>query len=128
MMSKQAKDFINDLPGVGGESFKLKLDKSWIPFQKIDFNGGDVIMVDMNVLPRGSDFDIDAFIKLVKQNPTQIIESKPLLKEAIEVLCKALEDEDYYRSWSANIAMAFKDLVQYNVKFDNGEPIAVLNK
>jgi hypothetical protein len=32
------------------------------------------------------------------------------LKEAVEALCKALkEDEDYYRSWSANIAMAFKD-------------------
>ena len=26
------------------------------------------------------------------------------LKEAVEILCKALkEDEDYYRSWSANI-------------------------
>lgn len=32
------------------------------------------------------------------------------LKESVDVLCKALrEDEDYYRSWSANIAMAFKD-------------------
>lgn len=32
------------------------------------------------------------------------------LKEAVEVLCKALkEDNDYYRSWSSNIAMSFKD-------------------
>jgi hypothetical protein len=30
------------------------------------------------------------------------------LKEAVEVLCKALkEDNDYYRSWSSNIAMSF---------------------
>ena len=128
MISKQAKDFINDLPEVGGESFKLELDKNWIPFQKINFNDEDVIMVDMNVLPKGSDFDIDAFMKLVKQNPTQIIQSKPSLKESIEVLCNELKDEDYYRSWSANIAMAFKDLVQYNVKFDDGEPITILNR
>ena len=32
------------------------------------------------------------------------------LKEAVEVLCKALrEDEDYYRSWKDNIAMSFYD-------------------
>ena len=37
------------------------------------------------------------------------------LKEAVDTLCKALkEDEDYYRSWSANIAMAFYDEVVMN--------------
>jgi hypothetical protein len=35
---------------------------------------------------------------------------KPTTKEAIETLCNELrEDEDYYYSWQANIAMAFKD-------------------
>ena len=38
-----------------------------------------------------------------------VVQSKPSLEEAIKVLCKELEDKDYYRSWKANIAMAFKD-------------------
>ena len=37
------------------------------------------------------------------------------LKEAVDTLCKALkEDEDYYRSWLANIAMSFYDEVVMN--------------
>jgi hypothetical protein len=37
-------------------------------------------------------------------------EKETKLIEAIEIVCQALrEDKDYYRSWSASIAMAFKD-------------------
>lgn len=60
--------------------------------------------------PPGSDWDTDRIIEELNKQPMCIVKSETSLKEAVEVLCKALkEDEDYYRSWSANIAMAFKD-------------------
>ncbi len=52
------------------------------------------------------------FIKPYSEVTAECVNNKPnnKLQEAVEVLCKALkENEDYYRSWKANIAMAFKD-------------------
>jgi len=38
------------------------------------------------------------------------LEKETKLIEAIEIVCQALrEDKEYYNSWQANIAMAFKD-------------------
>lgn len=53
-------------------------------------------------------------------------------KEAVETLCKALkEDEDYYRSWLANIAMSFKDefsRVDTNLVVDHLKVHIIANK
>ena len=49
------------------------------------------------------------------------------LAKSMKCVCKNLrEDEDYYRSWQANIAMQFKDLIQYNIISDI--PITVLSE
>lgn len=112
MKSKQTKDFLDsiDYPGLLKTSFKSEVEKDSFPYNKIDFNGEDVYMIDINDLPKGFDFDIDKWVKIMKERPMEIFKSKPSLEESVEVLCKALsEDEDYYRSWLANIAMSFYD-------------------
>lgn len=108
MISKQAKDFINDLPGVSQETFTIKIDKNWFPYTKIELEGTeDVFLIDAKVLPKGSDFDIDKWVKLMREQPMQIVKSKPSLEEAIEVLCNELEDESYFNSWSLDISESF---------------------
>ena len=113
MISKQAKDFI-DLVNEGFSSIPLGCRN---PYKLLTIS-----------TPPGSDWDIDRILKTIKEQPMYVIQSKPSLEESMDVLCNELKDEDYYRNWKDNIAMAFKDLVQYNVKFDNGEPITVLNR
>ena len=54
----------------------------------------------------------ERFKELIEEmysQPLQI-ERFPTIKEAVEKLCEELKsDIDYYRSWQANIAMAFFD-------------------
>ena len=46
-------------------------------------------------------------------------------KEAVDRLCKALEEDmDYFRTWQANIAMAFKDEYQSAFMSDGVHDIA----
>ena len=63
---EQLKDFI--------DSIKYVELKDTIPF----------VMMDINKLPKGRDFDIDKIIFEFKKQPTQIIQSKPSLKEFIK--------------------------------------------
>jgi len=94
MISKQAKDFIN-LVNEGFSSIPLGCRN---PYKLLTIS-----------TPPSSDWDIDRILKTIKELPMYVVQSKPSLEEAIKVLCKELEDKDYYRSWKANIAMAFKD-------------------
>lgn len=50
------------------------------------------------------------------------------LKEAVEILCEELRnDESYYMTWKANIAMAFKDAINMNMLDGNGNRGTWLN-
>lgn len=95
MISKQAKDFINSI----NEGFNS------------DPLGCEYNNRRLNITtPLGSDWDTDRILEGLKSAPVYtIVQSKPSIKEAIEILCEELKDEDYYRSWKDNIAMSFKD-------------------
>lgn len=71
-----------------------------------------------NIVEGNIDYWVEKF-----QNQSLQIERLPSIQEAVERLCEELKnDEDYYRSWKDNIAMAFKD-AYYNdfIKpFQNG--------
>lgn len=42
--------------------------------------------------PSGSDWDTDKIIKVMREQPMYVIQNRPTLEEAIQILCKALED------------------------------------
>jgi len=74
-------------------------------------DSGKTYIIDMKLI--SENMDIEEFIKTWKQQPIQIVQSKPSLQEAIEVLCNALREDksegSYYYSWQANIAMCMYD-------------------
>ena len=51
-------------------------------------------LIDVNLIPK--DFDINKFKELMRNIPLQVVQSKPSLEEAIEVLCNALKDRDLF--------------------------------
>lgn len=83
------------------------------------YNSENIFVLDTKLIPE--DINVEEFIKNWKQQPLQIVQSKPSLQEAVEVLCNALrEDYSYYISWQANIAMAFQDEFKNQEKNHNG--------
>ena len=113
MISKQAKDFI-DLVNEGFSSIPLGCRN---PYKLLTIS-----------TPPGSDWDIDRILKTIKEQPMYVIQSKPSLEESMDVLCNELKDEDYYRSWKDNIAMAFYDefVRQRNDSEESSEDIHII--
>ena len=97
MTSKQAKDFLNELSEMGKESFKSELNNEIYP--------SDIKLI----LGLGSDFDIDKFILELDKQSMEEVNKESSIGDALNVLCKALEDKDYFNRWQSSIAMAFKD-------------------
>lgn len=48
-------------------------------------------LIDVNLIPK--DFDINKFKELMRNMPLQVVQSKPSLEEAAEVLCNALRED-----------------------------------
>jgi hypothetical protein len=103
----------------------MKQTKNFI--EQVDLgNLGKILAVDMGAIK--NEYNTDLFLKILKEQPIQIVESKPTIKESVDVLCNTLkEDEDYYRSWKDNIAMAFKDEC-YRNQVDDDLPLDLLHK
>lgn len=131
-MTKQTKDFIEAL----GQSNPLGCKD---PSKVLKFTPN-------NTRESGSDFDVDKYIKIMEDQPMQVVNSEPTLqesssdyenkmqvklKDSIETFCDSLQnDQDYYRSFKDNIAMSFKDVVNYNSRSeeDGGETLSVMTK
>lgn len=88
-----------------------------IAFQMAKEATGKFLLMDVNLLPdKGSDFDIDKFLELAKEQKISLVNTNPpSIKEAIEVLCNALREDttegSYYYSWMCNIKMTMYDAV-----------------
>lgn len=87
-------------------------------------DSGKTYIIDMKLIPEN--MDIEEFIKTWKQQPIQIVQSKPSLQEAIEVLCNALREDtsegSLYQDWCYKAAIAFKaewEKVENNTNIKN---------
>ena len=100
---------------IGNELMK-EIDSEIEVYRKIAYEvaksqTGKVLMMDINMVPEN--MDVKEFLKTWKQQQSiQLVQSKPNLQEAIEVLCNALrKDEELYLGYQSNIAMSFVDAV-----------------
>lgn len=77
------------------------------------YEQGNTFVIDTKLVPEN--MNVEEFLKTFKNQPIQFFNSKPSLKEAIEVLQEHLKEDksegSYYHAWQCNIAMAFKDEV-----------------
>ena len=85
-----------------------------IIYEMLKSQTGKVILIDSNLITKGSDFDINKWEEIAsKQGIQLIVNPEPTLKESIEVLQKHLSEDksegSYYHAWQCNITMAFKD-------------------
>lgn len=106
MISKQTKDFMGS---INDETLSIQLLSDLISNS-----------IDIKEVKPGSDFDIDKWLKLMEEQPIEV-KTKTSLEESLEVVFNTLrEDKDYYKSWSDNIAMSFKDIIKMNMMNDKG--------
>lgn len=87
-----------------------------IIYEMLKSQTGKVILIDSNLITKGSDFDINKWEEIAsKQGIQLIVNPEPSLKESIKVLQKHLSEDksegSYYHAFQCNIAMAFKDEV-----------------
>lgn len=101
MISKQAKDFIDSIDTPGRV---LDINLAAIP-NTISSEEVNSYMSNREDIQRLNNLAL----KLKAELATKNIKKSSKLGNAIEVLCNELKDENYYRSWKDNIAMAFKD-------------------
>lgn len=97
------------------QKFNSEIDKKII-YEMLKSQTGKAILIDSNLITKGSDFDINKWEEIAsKQGIQLIVNPEPTLKESIEVLQKHLSEDksegSYYHAWQCNIAMAFKDEV-----------------
>lgn len=87
---------------------------------------------DMDNLPEytittSNGLSIEEMNEIIMKQPIQVQEF-PTTKQAVEKLCEELKnDESYYISWQANIAMAFYDECVRN-QIDDDLPLELLHK
>lgn len=85
-----------------------------IIYEMLKSQTGKVILIDSNLITKGSDFDINKWEEIAsKQGIQLIVNPEPSLKESIKVLQKHLSEDksegSYYHAWQCNITMAFKE-------------------
>lgn len=85
-------------PGIEGETFTIKLNENWFPYTKVSIEGvEDFFMIDYKVLPKGIDFDIDKWIKTMKEQPIQIVKSEDITLKGF--ISKFVEPNSLIRLW-----------------------------